>query len=279
MTLKQVLARGRQALDSTEDSALESEILLRHALTIDRAGLFADLERQLTPAQAETFWKMIERRRCGEPSAYITGHREFYGLDFYVNASVLIPRPETELLVEKAITLARQRPVQTIADVGTGSGAIAISLALSLPGVTVYATDISSEALAVAEVNRRKHGIAERVFLRHGDMLAALTEPVDVIVANLPYVRKVELSTASELSFEPVLALDGGLEGLDTITRLIGEAPYKLKPGGFMFLEFGQGQAEAVVRLLTTSFPSGRIEINRDLAGIERVAMLSLTPS
>ena len=154
------------------------------------------------------------------PAAYITGHREFYGLDFAVNSSVLVPRPETELLVEKALELARERSLSTIADIGTGCGAIAVSLAVNLPQTRIYATDISAPALEVALSNCRKHGVTDRVTLLEGDMLAPLPEPVDLIVANLPYVREPEMTGVNTLGFEPPLALNGGPDGLDKICYL-----------------------------------------------------------
>jgi release factor glutamine methyltransferase len=272
-----VRARGILAESDIEDASLEGEVLLRHVLGISRSQLYTDLDIELGPAQERALNEMLERRRRGEPSAYITGHREFYGLDFYVDSNVLVPRPETELLVEKAIELARNHPVTTIADIGTGCGAIAVSLAVNLPGVSVYATDLSPAALEVARKNCRRHGIAGRVVLLRGNLLEPLTGPVDIIVANLPYVREADLSRVGALSYEPALALDGGVEGLDVTTILCRQASEKLHKGGSLLLEIGEGQAGSVTNILRDVFPTGMIDIQRDLAGLERMVVLRLT--
>jgi len=278
VTLKQALsqARGLLAAKGIEDTALESELLLRHALKISRVQLYLDLSRELSPKQEETFWRLVKRRLNGEPAAYITGHREFYGFDFYVAPNVLIPRPESELLVEKALNLAHHRNISTIAEIGTGCGAIAISLALNLPEAKIYATDISAPALKVALFNCRKHGVASRICLLQGDMLDPLPEPVDLIVANLPYVRESELPPTGPVSFEPILALNGGPEGLEKIHQLCQQAGSKLSPQGCLLLEIGQGQGKAVTSSLCSLFPSARIEVGSDLSGMERVVSLCL---
>ncbi len=278
MMVKQALGHGRETLitHNIEDSGLESELLLRHTLKIDRVQLYLTLDRELSPQQSETYWRLIQRRLDGEPSAYLTGHREFYGLDFYVDASVLIPRPESELLVEKALEIAQNQAVSTIADVGTGCGAIAISLALNLPQAKIYATDISAAALEVARANCRKHGVEDRVCLLEGDMLDPLPEPVDLIVANLPYVREAELPGVNTRDFEPSLALDGGEGGLEKIRRLCVQGKGKLCPGGSLLLEIGRGQSRAMVSFLRRLFPSAKIEVTPDLSGIDRVVSLVL---
>jgi release factor glutamine methyltransferase len=270
-------ARGTLADNNIDDATLEGEILLRHVLGINRSQLFADLDGNVSPAQAENLEQLLERRLSGEPSAYITGHREFYDLDFKVNRHVLIPRPESELLVEKALSLCRSHAISIIADIGTGCGAIAISLAKNLPAATIYATDISPQALEVAGENCLRHGVTDKVVLLQGDMLGALPEPVDLIVANLPYVREAELPGSGPLSFEPRLALNGGKDGLDRISILCRQGGEKLRNNGSMLLEIGQGQTQAVKAIMHESFPSALIEIDRDLAGIERVISLRLT--
>jgi release factor glutamine methyltransferase len=277
VTIRQALSRARQVLTAhhVEDSPLDSEILLRHALSISRVELYSDLDRRLTPEEDKKFWQLAERRLTGEPSAYITGHREFYGFDFYVDPGVLIPRPETELLVERAIALAEERSVSAMADIGTGCGAIAISLAVNLPGVKIYATDISAAALKIARLNCQKYGVADRVRLLVGNLLAPLSEPVDLILANLPYVRERELSRVNTRGFEPSVALDGGADGLEKIRRLCRQAEAKLNPGGSLLLEIGMGQKEAVTRLLRSLLPKASIEVTRDLSGIDRVVSVS----
>ena len=278
MTLKQALSRARGILaeNNVEDAPLEGELLLRHALKISRTQLYLDLDQELSPQQEQAFWRLVERRLNGEPTAYTTGHRQFYGLDFYVDPRVLIPRPESELLVEIALKLAQNHHLSTIADIGTGCGAIAISLALELPQTRIYATDISAPALEVARLNCQKHEVTDRVHLLHGDMLDPLPEPVDLIIANLPYVKKSELAG---IKFEPRLALDGGSDRTERIRQLCRQVGSKLSAGGFLLLEMGQGQRESITTFLHNLFPDGEIEVLPDLSGIDRVLSLSLTTS
>ncbi|MQY67051.1 MAG: peptide chain release factor N(5)-glutamine methyltransferase, partial [Dehalococcoidia bacterium] len=255
MKLAAALNRSRAILaqNAIEDAPLEAELLLRHTLNINRTQLYLDLEHELSPQDEKAFGELVERRLGGEPTAYITRHREFYGLDFYVNPHTLIPRPESELLVETALRLAQDRP-STIADIGTGCGAIAVSLALELPGAKIYAIDISAAALEVAAINCQRHGVAGRVQLLQGDMLEPIAEPVDLIVANLPYVQRAEIAPDN---FEPLIALDGGAGGTESIARLCHQARSKLADGGSMLLEIGQGQSESITGLLDSLFPNG----------------------
>ncbi len=273
MTITQVLNLACVILagSAIEDSPLEAELLLRHVLKISRTELYQELDHELSLEEDEIFWSLVERRRSGEPAAYITGHREFYGLDFYVDPNVLIPRPESELLVEKTLQLTQNRPAPIIADIGTGCGAIAISLALNLPQAKIYATDISPAALKVALFNCQKHGVENRICLLEGDMLDPLPESVDLIVANLPYVREAELSRINTHGFEPALALNGGLDGLGKIRKLGSQIGDKLRSGGCLLLEIGQGQGEAVTTFLHSLFPLAKIEVTPDLSGIDRV--------
>lgn len=279
MNLRQTLEQARMVLadNNIEDASLEGDLLLRHVLGVSRTQLYLDLDHELSPTHETAFRHLIERRLQGEPSAYITGHREFYGLDFYIDRNVLIPRPESELLIEKAINLARSRAISTIADIGTGCGAIAISLAINLPEAKIYASDISASALEVARSNCQRHGVIDRIHLLQGDMLEPLPEPVDLIIANLPYVRESELPQTGLLSFEPVLALNGGPDGITEIKRLCFQVSEKLRPGGCLLLEIGWGQKKAIDTFLGKVFPSARIEITSDFGGIERVVTLCLT--
>ena len=281
MTLKQALSRARGILTekNIDDVPLECELLLRHALGISRTQLYLDLDHELSPKQEGAFWRLLKRRLNGEPTAYITGHHEFYGLDFYVDPRVLIPRPESELLVEAALGLAQNHPLSTIAEVGTGCGAIAVSLALNLPQTKIYATDISVSALEVARLNCQKYGVIDRVHLLEGNMLEPVPEPVDLIIANLPYVRESELARMSPARFEPLLALAGGLDGMERIRQLCRQVDSKLRPSGFLLLEIGQGQKRAVTIFLCALFPNGKIEVMPDLSGIDRVVSLSLAAS
>ncbi|MFC1939538.1 peptide chain release factor N(5)-glutamine methyltransferase [Chloroflexota bacterium] len=278
MTLKQALSYGREILgaNTIEDPSLESELLLRYTLKISRVQLYLELDNELKLEDEQTFWQLVKRRLSGEPTAYITQNREFYGLDFWVDPSVLIPRPESELLVEKAVELAQDNEVSTIAEIGTGCGAIAISLALSLPRPKIYATDISCGALEVALFNCQRYGVVDRVRLLGGDMLDPLPEPVDLMVANLPYVMEPELSRVNTLNFEPSLALNGGPDGLEKIRKLCNQIGDKLCPGGSLLLEIGQGQSREVTTFLQGLFPFAEIEIIPDLSGIDRVVNLTL---
>jgi release factor glutamine methyltransferase len=279
LTIKQILGLARETLaaNDIEDFSLESEILLRHILGMDRAQFYLELDRKPSSQQKRIFWQLIRRRLNHEPTAYITGQREFYGLDFYVSPDVLIPRPESELLVEKALELAQNHDAPSIADIGTGCGAIAVSLAISLPQATVFATDISEAALEVARLNCQRHGMADRVLLMRGDMLEPLPQPVDIIVANLPYVRQPELAKVNTRDHEPALALDGGRDGLEKIRRLCRQAGDKLRPKGCLLLEVGLGQGGEVVSLLHSLFPSAGIQVTPDLSGIDRIVSLNLS--
>lgn len=279
MNLRQALAHASRTLAEShvEDASLEGEILLRHVLGMNRAQLYTDLDRDLGTKQQKTLNQLLKRRQHGEPSAYITGHREFYGLDFRVDRNVLIPRPETELLVELAIKLAQEHPILKIADIGTGCGAITISLAINLPQATVYAIDISVAALEMARYNCARYGVADGVVLLQGDLLEPLDETVDMIVANLPYVREADIPQRGSLSYEPALALNGGKDGLEKIKIICWQAAKKLNKDGFLLIETGEGQAEKVVNILCKAFPAPSIEVHKDLASIERVVSLRLT--
>ena len=278
MTAKEVLSRAREVLadGDIEEASLEAELLLRNTLKVSRVQLYSELDRELDLKETETFWARIGRCLNHEPSAYITGYREFYGLDFYVDFSVLIPRPESELLVEKALELAHNYASPVIADIGTGCGAIAISLALSLPQAKIYATDVSTSALKVAQANCRKHRVTDRVNLLAGDMLEPLPELADLIIANLPYVRETGLPLVNTAGCEPRLALDGGLDGLEKIRRLCRQVKDKLYPGGYLLLEIGEGQGEALTAFLHNLFPVASIELVPDFGGIGRVVVLAL---
>ena len=223
----------------------------------------------------------MQRRVQREPLAYIVGHKEFFGLEFEVDRDVLIPRPETELLVEQAIQIAHQIAPDgelQVADIGTGSGAIAVSLAVSQPDTTVDAVDWSVEALAVAARNCRRHGVDSRVRLFRGDLLLALPEPVDIVVANLPYIGRSEFATiAPEIRlFEPVEALDGGEEGLDLIRRLLEQAVRQRKPPQVILLEIGATQGQAVLDMAGGIFPGAEVSLLQDYAGLDRIVTVRI---
>lgn len=269
MKQKEALAEVTRHLASAgiEEAPLEAKLLLRHLLCVDSVQLLLEHGEYLTSAQSKLLNDLVERRLSGEPLAYITGRREFYGREFEVNPFVLIPRPETEHLVEKALEIAQSIDSPVIADIGTGSGAIAVSLAAELKQARIYATDISYDALDTARLNARRHGVEPRITFLQGELVEPLSEPVDILIANLPYVK----SSDCKNSPEPHLALDGGAEGLDVIERLLKGLQSKIKPGGYVLLEIGQGQTEAVKTKLKEALPTARVETIKDLAGIERV--------
>jgi release factor glutamine methyltransferase len=279
VNLREAMAysRGILADNGVEDAILEGEVLLRHLLGIDRTQLFSNPEIELDTGREKELEQLLMRRVRGEPSAYITGHREFYGLDFIVDRNVLIPRPETELLVEKAIGIAQHSNISVIVDAGTGCGAVAIALAVYLPQVRIYATDISSTALGVARANCEKHSVSDRIILLHGDMLTPVPEETDMIVANPPYVKTQDIKDSVPLSYEPAAALNGGTEGLDKLKQLFEQARSKLKPGGCVLAEVGKGQAAKIKAFLKKQFPEARVETYADIAGIKRVIELCLT--
>ena len=274
MKIRELLGVTRERLSSAgiDEAGLEAELLLRHALRQDAVHFFLDFETELSSQQEQLLNTLVERRLSGEPLAYITGKREFYGLEFTVNPRVLIPRPETEHIVDKTLELVKQIPSPVIADIGTGSGVIAVSLAVNLPHARIYAVDISPKALETARDNAERHGVESRIVFLLGDLAAPLPEPVDILIANLPYVKSSDCVTRPE----PHQALDGGKYGLDVIERLCGGLKGKLKPGGWALLEIGQGQEEAVNGLLVAALPSSSIETIKDLAGIERVVCACL---
>jgi len=259
MTLREALTRATRQLDASPDlradAARDAALLLRHALGISHAAQLADPERALTPAQQAAFDALVQRRLANEPIQYITGEQEFYGLALGVTPAVLIPRPETEQLVEAV--LAELDPTQPlrILDVGTGSGAIAIALAHHLPRAHVTAVDLSAAALEVAASNAARHRLADRIRFVASDLLDALPPgelPFDVIVSNPPYVPTADRGSLHPQvrDHEPAAALFAGTDGLDVYRRLIPQARAALRPNGILALEIGQGQREAVAALL-----------------------------
>lgn len=284
MIMREALRFSRDLLaeDGIPDSRIEAEALLMHLLNKDRLHLYLDMGEELGPEEERDLSSLLTRRLQHEPIAYILGQREFFGIEMGVDRRVLIPRPETELLVEKTLEYLQSRFGSLshpflVADVGTGSGAIAVALARSLPNATIYAIDISSEALKVARTNFKRHNVAERILALEGDLLSPLPERVDVIVANLPYVAKPELANLCPevREFEPRLALDGGEDGFSLIRRLLEEARGKLKKGGAIIIEIGFGQTGKAFDLADKSFHSAVKRVFPDLGGINRVLMVS----
>ena len=259
-----------------ETPRLDAEVLLAHHLGISRSQLLARLDFALDAEMEDGYRALVERRSLHEPVAYIIGYKEFYGLKIQVDRRVPIPRPETEILVEATLAWARQGKSPVI-EVGTGSGAVAVALAVNLPQAEIYATDLSPAALEVAEENYRRHNVLDRIFLLEGDLLEPLPEPVALVVANLPYLSHQDLEGAPPevAKYEPRRAFDGGLNGLDHYRRLFAQAPSHLLPGANIYLEVGASQAQAINRIAREEFPQAKVAVIKDLAGLDRVLFIT----
>jgi release factor glutamine methyltransferase len=282
MNLAQALQQSTHILsmNGIDDSYIEARMLLSHATNLSPVQIYTEPKQTLRREEESKLQELVDRRLKHEPAAYILKHREFYGIDFYVDSRVLIPRPETEVLVDTALEFAMNRSCTTrpllVADIGTGCGAIAISLALNLPGIRVYATDISPSALEVAGLNCEYHRVAEQVTVLSGNLLQPLPEPVDLVVANLPYIKNSELPSLSPeiAKFEPMMALDGGRSGLDCIRQLLQQVKKKTNAGGCLLLEIGQNQEEEVSRLIHSCLNEVNFRFIADFNGINRVAKI-----
>jgi release factor glutamine methyltransferase len=278
MTLQEWLQRGEAHLRGgphPERARRDAELLLLHVVRLERAALIARWDEVLDPEEAARYVVLLEQRLAGEPIQYIFGETEFFGLAFEVTPDVLIPRPETEHLVEKVLEMAAAFERPRIVDVGTGSGAIAVTLAHLLPDSQVTAIDLSSRALAVARRNAHRHQVAERIRFLRGNLLVPVAEErFDIVASNPPYVPYCDRgSLAVEVrEHEPLLALLAGNDGLTVIRRLIPEAFAALAAGGMMAMEMGYGQSTAVGALLAEG-GFERIEFMPDLQGIPRVAV------
>jgi len=254
---------------------LNAEILLMFVLNCDRAYLYAHPERELTPEEELRYQEVLARRASGTPSQYITGHQEFWGRDFVVSPAVLVPRPETEHLIEAVLPLAKALPHPRIADVGTGSGCIAITLAKELPEAEIYATDISAAALEIARTNGARHELEARIKFQETDLLGGLpSDYFDFIVSNPPYVGESE-EDAVQLEVrkhEPRVAVFAGPSGTDVIERLVPQALAALKTGGWLMMEIS-GTIAARVEPLLRGW--AEVKILPDLQGIPRVVVAS----
>jgi len=275
-------AQGRlvQAGLRAADAALDAEVLVRHALGWDRAAYLARRTERAPHGFAERLAGFVDRRTRREPVAYIIGHREFWGLDFLVSPAVLIPRPDTELIVQAAVLLRHRGFAPTrLLDVGTGSGCLAVSLAREFPHAHVVATDISPAALAVARRNGDRLDVGARLSLVEADLLDGLDDVDDLIVSNPPYVPSVSAPGLQPevREHEPAVALFGGPAGLDLLGRLFAAAPRVLAPGGWLIVEFGLGQ-EDDTRALAVAAGWAVAEVHADLQGIPRVAVMRREP-
>jgi release factor glutamine methyltransferase len=286
-TVNETWRRGEALLKQagSESARLDAQVLLCVVLCVDRSFLYTYPEQIPSSDQIQSYLRLIERRQQKEPIAYIVGHKEFFGLDLVVDRRVLIPRPETELLVEMALSNIRHRldagQVPLVADIGTGSGAIAVAIAVAEPWLPfVYACDISSTALDIARENARRHGVEDRLRLLQGDLVAPLPEPVDLLLANLPYVGTDEKSQMMQdvLAYEPHLALFSGPQGLDHLQRFCLDVRRwdLLRSGGAMLLEIGYRQGEAVAQYIQALWPSAKVSSLKDYAGLDRFISMRL---
>lgn len=277
--LQQVLESTAARLSTFSDSPqLEAQVLLAHVLDKPRTWVMAHFDSSPDPEGIAILEPLIRRLEQGEPLPYVLGHQEFFGLDFDIPPDVLIPRPETELLVERAVGWLQAAPERrTVADIGTGSGCIAVALAVNVPGVRVLGTDISSAALKVALRNARKLHVAEQIDLVQCDILPqhipglSTDHHFDLVCANLPYIPTGTLRGLPVYGREPTLALDGGPDGLDPFRKLFGLVFDWMAPGGRMFLEIEATRGSAVLSLAYDAFIAASIHLHRDLAGHDRL--------
>lgn len=256
---------------------LEAEVLLAETLGLDRVGLYVNFDRPLEPAELSRYKEIVKRRLQREPLAYITGKKEFWSLTFKVTPDVLIPRPETETLIEEALkiasTLEKDRDPLKILEIGTGSGAIIIVLARELPSAHLVATDISEKALAIARENAFHHGVAERIQFIKGDLFPANGQTYDLILTNPPYIPRRHVATLPPevRIFEPPLAWDGGEDGLDFYRRILSQVDGYLKAQGWFLAEIGAGQEEEIKKIVKEIPSLDSPLFVPDLSGIKRV--------
>ncbi len=261
----------------SDTGRLDAELLLAHVLGISRTRLLASLPDLLPVESADAFWTLIARRTDLEPVAYLVGEREFYGLRLRVDPRVLVPRPETEVLVARALEIMAGDPKQDgwrVADIGTGSGAIAVAVAANAPEAHVFAVDLSCSALDVARLNVERYGLGDKISLLHGDGLKPLPGPVDLLLSNPPYTILDEVDE-NVRRHEPHLALDGGEDGLAVIRELFTDAPRYLE-GGAMLIELAIWQGSTATALAREAFPNAVVRLHRDLTGRERVLEINL---
>lgn len=276
MTTNEAGAWLRQAMERltplSDAPALEARALLEHVLERSRADLAAHPETQIRADQLQRLNDLLARLTAGEPLPYLTGRQEFYGLNFAVSPAVLIPRPETELLVENALTWLRHHPThRRAAEAGIGSGCISVTLAVHTPDLQIAATDRSRAALDMAAANAARHNVRERIALLQADLLTPLRGPFDIVCANLPYIPGATLAGLRVRHYEPRLALDGGADGLDCIRALLSDAHRWLAPGGLLLLEIEASQGQTACQAARRALPAARIDLLHDLAGLPRL--------
>lgn len=266
------------ALNGTDQPQQVALILLAHVLNKPKTWVLAHPEAHLNPDQKARLEHLVSRLQEGEPLPYLTGKQAFYGLEFAVNSDVLIPRPETELLVEEALDwLAAHPTAKTVLDVGTGSGCIAISLAMRNARLAITATDISPAALKLARQNAAAHQVSAQITFIQADLLPNTSDTFDLVCANLPYIPSQKLSSVNTLGFEPSLALDGGADGLRLISRLLDHLPLRLNCPGLVLLEIEASLGAETLELANVAFPNARVSLIQDLAGLDRLVRIELS--
>ena len=271
-TIRAAMAAAAGTFSSSDTPALDAQVLLAFALKVDSAWLFAHGDEMMTASQVQRYESLTERRAQGEPIAYLTGRKGFYDLEMLVTPAVLIPRPETELLLEEALRLMADKPDGAAADIGTGSGALAVTFAAHRPASRVYGLDISADALKIARLNAQRNDTKVRFLQGHlGHALIERGIQLDLLMANLPYIPTADVQRLAVGRYEPRLALDGGADGLDCIRALLPQIPKLCRPGAHVLLEIGADQGESLVSLIRDKLGAA-CDILQDYAGLDRIA-------
>ncbi len=276
MTIYEAWAFGRDYLAQASFTPdIDARLLLEHVLQIDHSYIIAHDDEPLTTSQEKTYRALLARAGDKEPLPYLTGKASFFGLELAVNPAVLIPRPETEELVDRALSWAGSRTGLRVVDVGTGSGCIAVTMSRYLSGATILAVDLELSALKVARRNAARYA-GQPILILQGDLLAPLKGPFDLILANLPYIADDEWTTVDDgvKWYEPSVALMGGSDGLDLVRELLHQAASKLNPGGAVFLEIGWQQGPKVHQLAGSVFPQADVDVIADLTGQDRIVQI-----
>lgn len=277
LSIHDCLKKAEAKLYSIDDPRLSAIILMAHLLNQTKAWILAYSEETLSKSQYQAFFALVERLAEGEPLPYITGKQSFYGLDFKVNPAVLIPRPETELLVDESLKWLQDQPDgKQILDVGTGSGCIAISLAKNSQNNPIKATDISEDALKIAAENAKTHGVENRISFVQANLLENFKGKVDLICANLPYIPTTSLAELEVINWEPALALDGGMDGLSLIGKLLDQSLHHLNIPGLILLEIDSTTGESALNLARHFYPNADIHLLKDLAGKNRLLRIEV---
>jgi release factor glutamine methyltransferase len=278
MTIDEALRLNAKRLSLCSSTPrLDVEVLLAHVLGVSRSWMLGHADQGAEAERLTHFLELVERRTKGEPVAYLTGVKEFYGLELYITPDVLVPRPETESLVDACLEIIADGEISQLADIGTGSGAIVVALAKHRTMLRAYATDISSAALDVARRNCERHGVVDRVVFLQGNLLDPLQAPVNVIAANLPYVSPGE-AAPDVATWEPTEAVfGGGDDGTALIRKFLSAAPRYLLPGGSVVMEVAHSQGQLVANLARQAFPTAAVEVRKDLAGYDRIVVVRET--